>query len=150
MPRFSSPATRCGLITAEDRRGGLSCRDWLESPHCRTGDRRISAQQSFMLAYRRLNVICREVSCAIFSRFCITFEFNFFSFTRMTVSHSGEVSRRIVKLLLNNMNSKEFRRKWHLPNFNYIYLFPEEGLAWTKYVEDVDMHILSSVCSVCI
>lgn len=48
------------------------------------------------------------------------------------------------------MNSKEFRRNWPLPIFNYIRVFPEEDLAWMKYVEDFDMQILSSVCSVCI
>jgi len=53
------------------------------------------------------------------------------------------------KIIVEKMNSKEFRRKWPLRNFSYICVFPEEGLVWTKYVEDFDMQILSSVCSVC-
>jgi len=35
-----------------------------------------------------------------------------------------------------------------LPNFNYIRVIPEEGFVCTKYVEDFNMLILSSVCSV--
>jgi len=54
------------------------------------------------------------------------------------------------KLIFQKMNSKEFRRKCPLPNFKYIRVFPEEDFVWTKYVEDFDMQILSSVCSVCI
>jgi len=83
-----------------------------------------------------------------FSPFCINFciylfhEIDSVSVCRGLASH--------CKIIVKKMNSKEFRRKWPLPDFDYVRVFPEEGLAWTKYVEDIDKHILSSVGSVCI
>jgi len=147
MPRFSSPATRCGLITAEDRRGGPSCRDWLESQHRRTSDRSILAQQSFMVAYRTVNVICREFSCPILVGSTLIFVFNYLFHEIDSVSVWRGLASH-CKIIVGKMNSKEFRRKRLLPNFNYIRVIPEEGFVCTKYVEDFNMLILSSVCSV--
>jgi len=80
----------------------------------------------------------------------LIFLFNYLFHEIDSVSFWRGLASHFKIIFEKKMNSKEFRRKWPLPNFNYIRVFSEADLAWTKYVEDVDTQILSSVCSACI
>jgi hypothetical protein len=61
----------------------------------------------------------------------IIFVFNYLFHEIGSVSFWRDLASH-CKIIVEKMNSKDFRRKWPLPNFNYIRVFPKEGLAWTK------------------